>query len=131
MKHLYILLFVLISAFSQAQTIKHRATHQAFKTSDVITEKFGQWSEWEKTDVIVIIDVKWQTLTIYDSPKKIYNILEEIEQREFTDKSTIVFDALDENNTKCVVELVHYETGKNQLYIRWSNFQLVYQIIRL
>ena len=131
MKHLYILLFVLISAFSQAQTIKHKATHQAFRTSDVFTEKFGKWSDWEKTDVIIIIDVKLGTLAIYESPKKIYLILGEIEQKEFTDKSTIVFDALDENNTKCIVELVHYNTNKNQLYIRWSNFHLVYEIIRL
>ncbi len=134
MKKLLFFLLLLISINSEAQsTIKYKIDYEAFRTSDKFTEKWGNWTEWNKINgkIQLTVDSFDQTITIHSVPKETYEIVEEIDRMEGNGKIIIIFSGIDSQNTKCKIEFVHYETKGDQIYIRWTNFQLVYQITKI
>jgi hypothetical protein len=127
-KLLFLSIFLIIGLFSYAQT-RFQATHLNLKMYNDTTQQMSEWMGWKQTDII--ITVSDTVINIYSNYEQKYLPIGDKNMMHFKDGYTIQFDALDVNTSRCSIELVHWNRGIDQIYIRWSNVQLAYQMKKL
>jgi hypothetical protein len=125
-----LLLFLLITCSTvNAQIAKFQAEFFNLREYNDSTKTFNEWEGWEDSDVIIIFDLNKRTLTIYSEYEQEYTIVSKIEP---TSKHNVYrLDAIDKKGYRCSIESIYYETGKHQLYIRWLNLHIAYQMVKI
>lgn len=86
-----------------------------------------EWLPWEVTDVIITVDTT-KEVHIYSKSEQIYTIISII---EYNDNNLLRFDCLDISNVRCTIEILHFKEKGDHLYIRWSDYQIVYQMKKI
>lgn len=127
MKTLFLSIFLLICSICNAQ--KFQATQIAVRVYNDSTHVFYDWSEWHQSDVIITLSDT--NIHIYSNMDQDYTIISIIGNKLFQNAKVMAFDVIDINNSRCTIEVLHYDNGINQLYIRWPNLQLAYQFKKL
>jgi len=86
------------------------------------------FKDWEACNIPVLLDLENKNLVMREGFLHVYNLLDLKEKIDNEGKIVLLFEA-SENNNICMIEFVHYKpTDKDQLYIRWRNYQVVYQL---
>lgn len=111
-----------------AQT-RFEATHIAVRTISDSTKRVDQWENWRESSVIIIITNR--IVRIYSNVEQEYIIISQIENATYKNATVRAFDAIDVNNSRCTVEILNYDTGLNQLYIRWPYLEIAYQFKKI
>jgi hypothetical protein len=119
------LLFTFLVVFTiNGQTYYFQSTAITTKLPD------KEWSDWE--EVTVNIKSNFDSLYInvhrsryFISKEQKYMIL------EGETKNSLIFFCIDHEGEKCIVEFVNYkDTGYRQIYIRYEDIEIGYQIIK-
>jgi transcription elongation factor len=118
------LLLILIPWIASAQVYRF--------TGEAVSMKYtyGEWSEWEKAEVLIILNIDKDIINIYSKREQRYDIISISDKIYNRDTESLVLDCVDEEGIRCTIKLVN-NTAEDyrHLYIRWSNLQYVYQIV--
>lgn len=128
---IFLLLFGSISAsFSQNKyVIKARTTDVAIKQFE--TNKWSEWSDWEKVNVLAIFDFEKGRITIYSQQTQIYDLAKDRGKSTNEDGDEIYsWLCVNEDGVQCILEywkrLSENGDSYNQLYVNFSNIKFVY-----
>lgn len=131
MKKLLILLFTLLIGLEvSAQVYTYRTYQFAFKQTNS-SGQWKQWSDWQDSDMRVVINMNTDHITIYSPETQYYRVTEYL--RKFTDNSggnQVEFAAVDEEGLKCHIRLRIEKNGNSQIYIEWNDLIIVYNVRR-
>lgn len=94
----------------------------------------GEWGEWKKSDMLLIIDLTSQRITIYSDKVQKYDIAKMSDK--FSDKdgdTNFNFTCVDQDGDYCTLTHCFCESqnGKEQLYVRFSSLLWVYYLRKL
>lgn len=118
MKKLLVILSLVISVISFGQILKLRTTAVAYRIKK--NSQFTQWSKWEKTSVLVSVNIRDGRIIIDSSMEQIYDILD----GNYDESNGIGrYYCMDSNGKRCIIEIVN-ET--RNLYIRYNDWEHVY-----
>ena len=126
MKKLLLILLLLCSIKAGAQTYYYRTTEFACK------QTYGSWSDWEDSNLLVIINFDKDIVKIKSATEQVYRITEYV--RNYTDASggqQIVFNFIDQDYDRGIMRLRIEQNGNSQIYIEFSNVMWVYNVIRV
>ena len=136
-KNLFFILLLFCATFvmsvAQAQVYKLRTTSVAFK-SKVNNYKWSNWSSWEDTSVLVVMDVEKDRITVYSKETQIYDIAENEGNEEDEDgDETWSYYCVNEDGLNCRVRFVklNSQDGRLQLYIDFDDMSWVYNLYSL
>jgi len=113
--------FIILTLVSNAQINKFTTIAVAFKETD-------QWTDWQEYNTEIISDtdkmyIDIDNIRFYISSEKKPMVFSE------NNKNILIFFCLDQDGIKCVIEFVRYiDTYHKQIYIRYSEKEIVYQI---
>ena len=129
-KKLLLLIFVVVlSATSlMAQTYKFQTYCFSYATKD----RYGRWtdwSKWEKSDMLVVINEDKDRITIYSNEIQEYDIYEyEGRERDGYGGTSASFRCVDDNGLRCGIRLRAMSDGILQLYVDYNDMMWVYEI---
>lgn len=118
---LSILFFNVNDAITKDKILKYQA--KSFCKKEYKYGEWTDWSEWEKTNILITVDLETDILTLNNKKngKKIkYYLTDLIEEDEDEDGNpTYTFKAMDEDDEECVIKFVYLdENGENlQIYL--------------
>ena len=123
-------LSVLVPQVADAQVYTYRTTGYAYQKTNS-QGQWGEWSNWEKSDMTMTMNLNSDEISIRSPKPQHYKITKHISN--YTDGSggkNVKFEAIDEEGLKCNVRLRIETNGNSQIYITWSNLNIVYNVRR-
>ncbi len=120
--------FLLFFSFrADAQVYKYRTNAYCSKLS---TEM--KFSSWEKTNVLITVDLEKDRIKIYSNITQIYDIIENEGTKTDSDgDNTLSLFCVDANGLECRIRLVSRKSGTLELYCDYSDISWVYDIYSL
>jgi len=132
MKTLFLSIFLFICTISNAQEVKWGTEFLNIKTYNDSLQQFNEWEGWKECYVVIIADFPNAKIEIFSIYKQQYIIINITGQFDEETKSVLQIDGIDRFGSKCTLELLHFfDSEKDQIYIRWSNLEIVYQMKKL
>lgn len=131
-KTIKMFIFVVVALLSvcelKAQTYKFQTYCFSYATKD----RFGRWSEWsawEDSDMLVVINEDKDRITIYSNEIQEYDIYEYDGNNKDTYGGTSAsFRCVDDNGLRCGIRLRARSDGTLQLYVDYNDTMWVYGI---
>lgn len=123
---LFIALFTLSFTSLNAQIRYFRTT--AFAKAQVVDGTY-YWSDWEKSDMRVTVNMNTYVITIYSPSVQVYKVTKA--KREYRDTKggyTYEFAVIDQDQDRGTLRMRTQSDGQGQLYIDFSNIAWVYDI---
>ena len=133
-KLLFVLLFTALTFSAVAQVTKFKSTSYATKFKNETTGKWGKWSEFEKTEVLITIDLTNERIKIFSKAEQEYDIIKYYEKvTDDEGDETLQFHCVNEDGLKCFVRFVilNSQNGRRQLYVDFADMMWVYNIYKL
>lgn len=130
MKRLILSLFLSLIAFSAfSQTFEFKATDFSYKTKT--GSQWSKWSKWEQCDVPITVDMDDDLVVIYSSETQVYNIYDV--GRSYTEGNAQVqeFNFIDQDGDFGAMLFVVRETGRSELYVKFSDIEWGYVVKRI
>jgi hypothetical protein len=128
-KIITLLLFLFaMQTFIFGQVYKYRTTQISMKVGN------NDWGEWEESEILLIVNLNDQRITIHSSKIQKYDIVTWHESYRDKDGDTnYSFTCVDQDGDYCTVThcLCESQNGRNQLYIRFNNITWVYYMRKL
>lgn len=123
------LLFILILIFSicavKAQTYKYYTTCFAYKYYE--NYRWTDWSEWERSHMLVVISTDRNIINIYSDKIQEYDIYEYTgEENDDDGGSSFLFQCVNKDGLRCQVRLRVQSDGSKQLYVDFNDAMWVY-----
>lgn len=130
-KKLLTLVFCLIfSLVSFAQVNWYRTTSFAYKQK--ASYGWTNWSNWEKSNLQVSIDLDNDIIKIYSNKIQTYIVTEARDAyRDSSDGVTVEFGVIDQDYDRGTVRLRVERNGNSQIYVDFANIMWVYNVIRI
>lgn len=134
----YLLIFVLMCGMlfgayidSNAQTYYYKTYEFAikYKGSNGV---WGNWSNWEKSNMVLTIDLDTDVITVYSEKRQVYRVLEAM--GTYTDESQgrqTKFYVIDQDGDLGYVRLRIEKNGNSQVYIDFNDVMWVYNVRRV
>jgi hypothetical protein len=127
MKKLVVALILLLTITAHAQH-EFETYGFAMRLYDENSRSWEAWTEWKESKVIIIVYTEVMKIKILSERIQEYDINhigEIVTQRDGSTK--VKMKALDEENIPCTIEIISFENGSIQFYIRWSNLNIAYE----
>jgi hypothetical protein len=127
----FLLLFGLLSVSNiSAQTYYYKTYQFAikYKANNVWTN----WSDWEKSDMLLTINLDDDVITVYSEKRQIYKVLEYM--GNYTDESggkQTKFYVIDQDGDLGYVRLRIEKNGNSQVYVDFGDICWVYNVRRI
>lgn len=125
------MLFAILSIVSaNAQAKKWWANAIAFKFVNETTHTWGNWSDWEPTRILIVVNSTDQRITVYSSEVQLYDIVSVLEERHVDEDGDIVtlFAAVDQDGVVCHILWTETHNKYMRMYIYYQNIKWVYNI---
>ena len=134
----YILIFMMmfgmlfaVSSSCKAQTYYYKTYEFAikFKSSYGV---WGNWSDWEKSNIVLTIDMDQDVITVFSQQKQIYKVIEYL--GSYTDESggkQLKYYVIDQDGDLGHVRLRNEKNGNSQIYIDFNDVMWVYNVKRM
>lgn len=135
MKYIKILLCVIllsinIGAFSQV--FNFRTTMFSINEYNNYTQEWNGWSIWEYSNLLLVIDLDTDIITIYSPVIQIYKIYEFTKTFIDSDGDThIIYRFIDQDGDYGTLKLLQRLSGSSEVYIEFSNIAWCYKVSRL
>jgi len=126
-KFLLMILFVLCVNGVDAQTYKFKTTDFAYK--GVVNNQWTDWTDWQSCDLLVVISVDRNMITIYSQDTQEYDIVEYQGEETDNEGKSMKFLCVNEDGLRCLIRLRVQNDGAKQLYVDFSDAMWVYNII--
>ncbi|WP_034893241.1 hypothetical protein [Gillisia sp. Hel_I_29] len=121
-----LLLFISFSSFSQG-VAKLRTESISIKfQNDNGTWK--DWTDWKNADVLAIMDEDGKKLTLYTDPKEVYEIIKMTQEITDEGENILKMFCVDNDGIECNIRLQHNNGENLQLYIKYSNVIIAYNV---
>lgn len=114
-----------------AQVYKLRAYEISYKYYD---NNYGwtDWSEWEKCNILITVDLYEMRIKIYSDVEQEYDIIETTnDENDIYGNSTVKCVAVDKYGLKCNVRIVNDKYSNKQIYIDYLDIHWVYNVYSL
>ena len=118
---------MLISTIAPAQILRFTSQAVSLKTTDSY-DQWRPWEEWEKSNVLITMDIDKDVIHIYSKREQRYDIISYSDKIIDEDSESVVMDCIDEEGIRCTVKIMRYD-DYSHIYIKWSNMQYVYQVV--
>ncbi|MCB0747187.1 MAG: hypothetical protein KDC90_06945 [Ignavibacteriae bacterium] len=127
------IVFLLLSSLTYAQIRKLRTTGVAvkYKLSDY---RWGDWSDFEETSILIVMDLDKDRITIYSDETQIYDVAQDEGRTTDSDGDDFwSFYCINSEGLACRVRLakLNSQNGRYQLYIDFSDMKWVYNLYSL
>ena len=129
------ILFTLVLLFSfiavQAQMYQYRTFQYAYQETNSRGE-WKEWSDWQDSDMLMIINFDTDVVTIYSPTTQRYRITKFIQN--YTDNSggkQVEFAFVDQDGDRGHMRLRIEKNGNSQVYIDFNNLRWVYNVKRI
>lgn len=128
------LFFIFIGTVAYGQVTKYRTTSVSIKTKNKSNNQWTKWSEPEKVNVLITVDIENNRIKIFSKKDQIYDIIQ-YNDKETDDDGDDVLQLLcvNEDGLKCNVRFVvlNSKNGKRQIYIDFADMIWMYNIYKL
>lgn len=129
---LVMLLLLFVSLPATAQVIKFRTAAYAENKYNYYTQKWSGWSDWEKSNMLLTIDLQNDLVTIYSPVTQVYRIYKAEESYYDSDGDfNLPFKFIDQDGDKGTLKLLQRTSGSFEIYIEFLNVRWCYRVIRL
>lgn len=129
-KYLLLIVFFAVSISTMGQVYKLRST--AFSSKYKINEySWSEWSEWEKTSLLIVINMNDERFTIYSQKTQVYDIIEyDGESTNNDGDRTFSYLCANKDGLRCEVRLVRRDSmnGELQLYVDFNDMSWAYAV---
>lgn len=116
---------------AHSENIKLKANSVAVRVLNETTNKWGNWTDWNASNVVMVMDSEAETLTIYSSETQKYDLLKILSNAKDSEGNDVVqWQAINEDGLKCIVKFVVLSTGRPQLYVEFTNLCVAYNLIK-
>ena len=92
---------------------------------------WSDWSDWEKSNMKVKIDLNRDQVIVYSPDIQIYNVLEQVEAPYDPKGQQIKFRIIDQEEDYGYLRLRVENSGNCQIYIDFADLRWVYNVIRI
>lgn len=125
-KMMMVIAFLFIVMSMSAQTYKFKTTSFAYKAMG----KYGwtQWTNWERTEMLVVISLDRKVITVYSNTPQEYDIVEYLGEKTDSNSESMKLLCVNEDGVRCHIRLRMLNDGKRQLYVDFSNAMWVYNL---
>lgn len=125
-----LLLFILLFSLTivNAETLWFRTTSFAYAN---VRNGSYYWSDWEKSNISISIDLSNDLITIYSQTRQVYWVTET--GQSYTDNGggrQIQFYVVDQDRDRGGVRLRIERNGNSQVYVDFNDVAWVYNVIR-
>lgn len=115
---------------ANAQVWNYKSTEFAIKSTDIYGN-WSEWSDWQKSDCLIILDGINDKVTIYSPKTQIYRITSIAKKSIDTDGCIQTsFDVKDQDGDNGTIRFRITTNKILQLYIDFANIAWVYNIIK-
>ena len=131
MKKILLILMVMFSVNAVAADIYIYKT-TAFAMKQVVNGRWTDWSDWEKSDMYVTINMDNDVIKIFSPGTQVYKITDYI--RKYTDSSggeQVEYRFIDQDGDRGALRLRIEKNGNSQLYIDFADVMWVYNVKRV
>lgn len=131
-KKLLLLVFLFIGVSVSAQVIKFRTVAYSENRYDFNLQRWNGWSDWEKSNMLLTVDLQNDVIKVYSPTPQIYRVYESGESYYDSDGDlNILFNFIDQDYDKGVVRLLQRRSGSSEIYIEFLNVRWCYRVLRL
>ena len=131
-KKLLLLVFLFMGVSVSAQVIKFRTVAYSENRYDFNLQRWNGWSDWEKSNMLLTIDLQNDVIKVYSPTPQIYKVYESGESYYDSDGDlNILFNFIDQDYDKGVVRLLQRRSGSSEIYIEFLNVRWCYRVLRL
>ena len=131
MKRLLLALLMVfgVATAANAQVAKYRATEFAIKTQKS-NGYWTDWSDWQKTSVLIVMNLNNSTIQIYSQQTQEFDIIETVKDWHYDDQGGEQFEVacVDVDGLRCHMRFRKQRDGQLQLYVDYSDLMYVYAI---
>lgn len=131
-KKLIVLLLLFVSISASAQVIKFRTVAYAENKYSYYTQKWSGWSDWEKSDMLLTIDIQNDVVTVYSPVTQIYKVYKS--EKSYYDSDgdlNLLFKFIDQDGDRGTLRLLQRTSGSSEIYIEFLNIRWCYKVTRL
>lgn len=131
-KKLLLLVFLFIGVSVSAQVIKFRTVAYSENRYDFNLQRWNGWSDWEKSNMLLTVDLQNDVIKVYSPTPQIYKVYESGESYYDSDGDlNMLFNFIDQDYDKGVVRLLQRRSGSSEIYIEFLNVRWCYRVLRL
>ena len=125
MKKLLLILLLFLSVNAYSQVTKYYSDFSSHKAL-ISKDKWADWTDWERCDAKIKIDLDSDTITINNSK---YCIDKYIETVVDSNSKTIKYAVINYDNKSCFIRIREQEDGVKQLYLDYDDIVYVYNLV--
>ena len=133
----YLLVFMMMfamlfstSSTCNAQTYYYKTYQFAMKYK--VGNTWTDWSDWEKSDILVSINLDTDIITVFSAQKQIYRVLENMgSYRDESGGKQTKFYVIDQDDDLGYVRLRIERDGGSQIYVDFNDIMWVYSVKRI
>jgi len=128
MKKILLFIMLLVCTTVSAETYSYRSFQFAYKAKN----SYGiwtDWTDWEKSNLLITIDFTSDVVTIYSSSKQVYNITDS--DGNYTDSSggqQMQFRFIDQDGDRGIIRFRIEKNKNSQIYIEFADVIWVYNV---
>jgi len=128
MKKIMMALALLIAAVSvNAETYKFKTN--AFALKQRTNYGWTEWSDWEHSDMLVVINSDRDVINVYSQSTQEYDIVEYLGEEKDRDGRSVKFLCVNEDGLRCHIRLRIQNDGSEQLYVDFNDVMWVYSMV--
>lgn len=129
--YLFTLILCVFTLLSNAQDFEGKITHWTIKTYNDSTQSFDQWRDWKPKEGLISVNFDTDIIKVFSDISSKYKITNLIEQIQLEEGAIYKFTAIDEDTDECYIDIVRFDNYRFHIYIKYNNFQVLYQIVPL
>lgn len=128
-KFFFLTAMLLAFCTAQAEVLKLQSTSFAYKYLNDYGY-WSDWSDWEYTSVLIVINTDNDRINIYSSTPQEYDIYGYEENGYDRDGGeTTTLKCIDANGLRCEIRIRIERSGNRQLYVDYNDMMWVYNIV--
>jgi hypothetical protein len=127
-KYLILLLFISITV---AQAQQYRFETSGFMITQKTNKgKWGDWSKFNKTKMVVVLDSNKDRIVVYSEAIQLFTILKYYDKKETSDGNVVSFQCVDNIGENCEVSIfTRIDKGNlKQLYVYYKDRVVAYNM---
>ena len=130
-KFILVIMFGLLHfGVAQAQQIQwYKATEISYKY--IYNGKWTNWSDWEKVNINIKMDITNDIVVIYTNEPQVYKIIKQLPSPYDSTGSQIKFQMIDQDADIGNIRLRVENNGNSQIYIDFADISWVYNVRRI
>ncbi|MBQ1874828.1 MAG: hypothetical protein II144_03980 [Paludibacteraceae bacterium] len=128
MKKFFTLLLLAMFALNGMAIVKCKARSFAQRTH--YSDGWTEWSNWESSNDMIVMDGDKETINIYGSHEEKYDIITSNETYDDDGDEWINIDCVDDEGYRCKVQfmLPKVTDGDVQVYVRYEGVEWVWNV---